>query len=35
MLIMWIEGVLPKKVQEDAGGGYCYARKESNLKHML
>jgi hypothetical protein len=31
---MWIGGVLPKKMKQDAGRGYCYAERESNLKHV-
>ena len=34
MPIMWIGGVLPKTMEQDAGRGYCYARRESNLKHV-
>ena len=35
MPIMQIGGVLPKTMEQDAGRGYCYARRESNLKHVL
>jgi hypothetical protein len=34
MPIRWIGGVLPKTMERDAGIGYCYARRESNLKHV-
>ena len=34
MPILWIGGVLPKTMEQDAGRGYCYARRESNLKHV-
>jgi hypothetical protein len=32
---MWIGSVLPKTIEQDAGRGYCYAGRESNLKHVL
>lgn len=35
MPIMWIGGVLPKTIEQDAGRGYCYTRRESNLKYVL
>jgi hypothetical protein len=34
MPIVWIGGVLPKIIEREAGRDYCYARRESNLKHM-
>ena len=34
MPIMQIGGVLPKTMEQDAGRGYCYARRESNLEHI-
>jgi hypothetical protein len=35
MLVMWNGGILPMAMEEDAGRGYCHARRESTLKHML
>jgi len=35
MLVAWIGGVLPMALEEDAGRGYCYARRESTLKHGI
>jgi hypothetical protein len=34
MSIRWIRSVLPKIMEQDAGSGYCYAKRESNLKHV-
>jgi hypothetical protein len=35
MSVVWIRGVLPMAMEEDARRGYCYVRRESTLKHML
>lgn len=35
MAIMLLGGVLPKTINQNAGRGYCYVRRESNLKHMI
>ena len=35
MPIIWIGSDLPKTREQGAGRGYCYARRESNLKQAL
>jgi hypothetical protein len=34
MPIRWIGGILPLTVEREAGSGYPYVRRESNLKYV-